>query len=56
MIAVGGLAVVGRLQEPDLELRDYPVDAVACLDAEGLLGPGHAGRLVEVVGNYLELV
>ena len=56
MLLVGGIAVVQRLQEPDLDLRDYPVDAVAWLDSEGLLGPDTRRVAPDLVGNYLELL
>ena len=56
VIAIGGLAIVHRLGEPDLDLADYPVDAVAWLDAQGRLGPDTRRAAPDIVGNYLELV
>jgi hypothetical protein len=56
VIAVGGLALVQRLEEPDLDLRDYPVDAVAWLDQQGLLTPETRRVAPDLVGNYLELL
>jgi hypothetical protein len=56
VIVIGGLAVAGRLGEPDLDLRDYPVDAAAWLDQNGLLGPDTRRAHSDVTGNYLELL
>jgi hypothetical protein len=56
VVVVGGLLVTGRLRGPDLELGKYPVDAVAWLDSEGLLGPDTRRVTPDTVGNYLELV
>ncbi|HEY6531864.1 MAG TPA: hypothetical protein VIY72_06150 [Acidimicrobiales bacterium] len=56
VILVGGLATVDRLSEPDLDLRDFPVDAVAFMDQSGLLGPETRRVTSDVVGNYLELL
>ena len=56
VVLLGGFAVLGRLGEPDLDLREYPVDAVAWLDQQGLLGPGTRRVAPDTVGNYLELV
>jgi hypothetical protein len=56
VVAVGGLALVHRLQEPDLDLRDYPVDAVAWLDQQGLLTPATNKVAPDLVGNYLEVL
>ena len=56
VIAIGGIALVQRLQQPDLDLRDYPVDAVAWLDQQGLLTPETHRVAPDLVGNYLELV
>jgi hypothetical protein len=56
VVVAGIVAVAGRLAEPDLELRRYPVDAVAWLDQEGLLTPGTRRATSDVVGNYLELL
>jgi hypothetical protein len=53
---VGGLAITNRLAEPDLDLRDYPVDAVAWLGQNELLGPDTRRASPDVAGNYLELV
>jgi hypothetical protein len=56
VIVVGALATFGRLSEPDLDLRSYPVDAVAFLAERGLLGPDTRTVTSDTVGNYLELV
>lgn len=56
VILVGGIAVGQRLGEPDLELRDYSVDAVAWLDQQGLMGPETRRVAPDLVGNYLELL
>jgi hypothetical protein len=56
VVAVGAITVFGRLSEPDLELHDYPVDAVAWLDQQGLLTPDTRRIQTDTVGNYLELV
>ena len=56
VIAIGGIALVQRLQQPALDLRDYPVDAVAWLDQQGLLTPETHRVAPDLVGNYLELV
>lgn len=56
VILIGGLAVAVRLGEADLDLRDYPVDAVAWLDQNGLLGPDTRRATSDVTGNYLELL
>ena len=56
VIAIGGLVIVHRLGEPDLDLAEYPVDAVAWLDAQGGLGPDTRRAAPDIVGNYLELV
>ena len=56
VVVIGAILVVGRLSEPDLDLRDYPVDAVAWLDGQGLLGPDTRRVAPDTVGNYLELV
>lgn len=56
VLLVGALAITSRLGDPDLDLREYPVDAVAWLDQQGLLGPGTRRVAPDIVGNYLELV
>jgi len=56
ILLVGALAITNRLAEPDLDLREYPVDAVAWLDQQGLLGPETRRVAPDVVGNYLELL
>jgi len=56
VVVVGGLGVVSRLQEPDLDLREYPVDAVAWLDQQGLMGTDTRRVAPDVVGNYQELL
>jgi hypothetical protein len=56
VVVVGGLAISQRLSEPDLELEDYPVDAVAWMDQQGLLAPEVRRAHSDVVGNYLELL
>ena len=38
------LAGSARLSDPSYDLRDFPVDAVAFLDQEGLVGPGSDSR------------
>ena len=53
---VGALLVGGRLSEPDLDLRAYPVDAVAWMDEQGLMAPDVRRASPDTVGNYLELV
>jgi hypothetical protein len=56
VLVVGALWVAGRLAQPDLELGDYPVDAVAWLDQHDLLGPETRRVAPDTVGNYLELL
>ena len=56
VVVVGAIVVVGRLSEPDLDLRDYPVDAVAWLDQQGLMTPDTRRVAPDTVGNYLELL
>jgi hypothetical protein len=56
VILVGTAATMNRLGEPDVDLRDFPVDAVAFLDQQGLLGPDTRRVTNDTVGNYLELV
>ena len=56
VLLVGSVLVVGRLSEPDVDLRAYPVDAVAWLDGRGLLEPGTRTVSSDAVGNYLELL
>jgi len=56
VLLIGGVATVNRLSEPDLDLRDFPVDAVAFLDQQGLLGPDTRRVTSDVVGNYMELL
>lgn len=56
--AVGGALVLGsaRFAQPDFELRGYPVDALAYLDATQVDRREHAVAVPDVVGNFLELV
>jgi hypothetical protein len=56
VLVLGGWALVLRLQEPDLELGDFPVDAVAWLDQQGLFGPDTRRVAPDYVGNYTELL
>ncbi len=49
------LGVVSLGQGP-VDLTDYPVDAIAWMDANDLPGPGQRLVTPETVGNYLELV
>ncbi len=56
VVAVGGLAVAQRLAGPDLDLGEFPVDAVAWLDQQGMLAPEVRRVAPDTVGNYLELV
>lgn len=56
VVLMGCLAVSQRLGQPDLELGDYPVDAVAWMDQQGLLAPEVRRAHSDVVGNYLELL
>ncbi len=55
-LVIGGSALVVRLREPDLDLRDFPVDAVAWLDQQGLFGPDTRRVTPDYVGNYSELL
>jgi hypothetical protein len=61
VVAVALVAVVvvsTQLSEPDYDLREFPVDAVAYLDHSGQTGPGSTARIAasDTVGNYLELL
>lgn len=51
------LLVVTQLREPDYEFEDFPVDAVAFLDAEGVMAePSRHIAAADTTGNYLELL
>jgi hypothetical protein len=53
---VGGVLVSRSLEEPALDLRTYPVDALAWTDQAGWLDADVRMASQETVGNYIELV
>jgi hypothetical protein len=55
-VAVLGLLGVARLDQRDVELRGYPIDALAYLDEQGIDLTQHHMATKDVVGNLLELV
>jgi hypothetical protein len=57
IVCVAGAAVTASaLREPAYDLEAFPVDAVAWMGDNGLLGPGQRRMVPDVAGNYLELV
>ena len=53
---VGGVLVSRSFDEPALDLRTYPVDALAFVSQAGWLDTDARVATQETVGNYLELV
>jgi hypothetical protein len=54
VVLVAGLAALSSLRGPDTDLRGYPEEAVAWMEANDLLGPDSRVASRDFAGNYLE--